>query len=89
MGDKKIRCGYRWFASDKIFRLFGKQDPMYPACRLHDGLYDNPGMLTRKQVDDLFYRRMLVEADHKNSSWLKLQAYVYYGLARAFGWLVW
>jgi|DEB0MinimDraft_10_1074344.scaffolds.fasta_scaffold37715_3 hypothetical protein len=89
MGDNKIRCGYRWFATDKIFKWLGTTDPMLPACTLHDALYDNAGSLTRKQVDDLFLRRMLVEATTVNSSWMKAQAYVYYGLARAFGWLVW
>lgn len=88
MKDTKLRCGYLWASTDWIYGLFNKVDPLTSSCVLHDNLYENPGNLNRYQVDQLFLQHMLKTASHKNSSLLKAQAYLYYGIVRAVGWLV-
>jgi hypothetical protein len=88
--DPCRRCGYMWLSTDWVFGLFGKKDPMREACRLHDDLFADPAGLTRKEVDDMFYRAMTVLIKEKGDKWyLYIQRDVYYGIVRSVGWLWW
>lgn len=87
--DPCIRCGYLFLNTDWIFRLFGKTDPMKPACSLHDSLYDRElnGDLSRKEADLLFLEAMKALVRDGKGSYT--QAYLYYYIARSTGWAVW
>jgi hypothetical protein len=92
--DPCYRCGYFALSSDWIFALFNSKDPMTPACKLHDQLYEiGPGIgMTRKQADDHFYDAMTIIVE-KYSGWKRRLLYVqrntYYGIVRATGGLYW
>lgn len=65
-----------------------KKDPFLQPCAVHDARFvesnTNPNM-TRKEVDKEFLNNMLDVARVQNKWWLVPKAYIYYGLARAFG----
>lgn len=89
--DPCYRCGWFLLSTDWMYGLFGKKDPFYKACALHDDLYTpelRPEGLTRKQADQLFLSAMrtIIKEEHKGNI---CQAYVYYGIARSLGWLYW
>lgn len=87
--DPCIRCGYFFLNTDWIFRFFGKEDLMKPACSLHDSLYDRElnGDLSRKEADLLFLEAM--KAIVRDGRGTYTQAYVYYYISRGLGWAVW
>lgn len=87
--DPCERCGYFFLNTDWIFRLWGKEDPMRPACALHDSLYDNSlnGGIPRKTADKVFYEAMLAIVREGKAT--KFQARLYYRIVRLTGWLVW
>lgn len=88
--DPFERCGYLWFNTDFLFGLFGKTDPLRAACVLHDKLYERNHGLSRKQVDKLFWDATQKIIEEKGGSvWLQMQARVYYGIVRSFGYFVW
>lgn len=67
-----------------------EKDSFYTACLLHDELYINNklhgGESLRREQDDKFLEVMLALSEGRAS---RLKAYVYYGLARGFGWIPW
>lgn len=87
--DPCVRCGYFFLNTDWIFRLFGKTDPMKPACSLHDSLYDRElnGGISRKDADTIFLEAMKAIVRSGKGSYT--QAYVYYYISRGLGWAVW
>lgn len=89
--DSEDRCGIWPFSTD----WFG-EDEFHQACKLHDNLFVQNELgitsLTRLDADRVFLRKMLSVADMYEGAarWgLRTKAYVYYGLARAFGWIAW
>jgi hypothetical protein len=84
--DKNIGGGY-W-----IFKL-PPGHPFTPAFQKHDewfGLKDKKQpTIGRKAADAELLAGMLQIAGERKSFWLKTQAYIYFGLARAFGKLLW
>jgi len=92
--DPCHRCGYYFLSSDWVFALFGSVDPMTPACKLHDELYEyGPSLgLTQLEADNLFYEAMTAIANQYK--WMKravlyAQRNTYYGIVRATGWAYW
>ena len=84
--DKEIGCGY-W-----KFKLRANH-PFTPACQWHDDIFEakEQGKTTysRNRADKGFLNAMLKIAAERKSRWLKIQAYVLWGLARTFGRIVW
>lgn len=84
--DKNIRCGYGPFS-------LRRGHPFEPACKTHDDVFaakdKGQPTISRNLADTNLLRDMLAIAKERNSAWLKVQAYIYYGLARAFGKIVW
>lgn len=72
--DKWVGCG--------ISTIWGLREdhPFKDACKLHDDLYSDNKGLSKKAVDLLFLREMQKVA---TTPWLKFQARLFYGLARA------
>lgn len=67
-----------------------ENDPFYYSCKLHDRLYTGTKyakVTTRKFADQTFLRDMLHIAG--NNLGLKAKAYIYYAIARSFGWAYW
>ncbi|CAK0769917.1 hypothetical protein CCP3SC15_4030003 [Gammaproteobacteria bacterium] len=62
--------------------------PFNPACVWHDRQYDllKPGESTER-IDKIFYSKMLLLCGE--SKWLRLQAEVFYQLARRYGQCRW
>jgi len=85
----KDKCGAYIFAtkSDSVFT---------PACRIHDLEYvkneTGEQNKTRLQIDKEFLQNLLVIANEHSGvrkTYLVTRAYMYYGLVRVFGGLVW
>lgn len=69
----------------------GEDDPFIRMCEIHDKSFvlkeQGQETLSRKEVDDRFLRAMLIRA---GDNWrLRARAYLYYGIARAFGGPFW
>lgn len=82
--DTEDRCGIKGISTTN--------DPFLPACKRHDHNYvlmGSGGGLSRKQVDDELLRDMKVIIEHTGKWWLLPKAYIYYGIARAFGYFYW
>lgn len=80
--DPEIGCGYG------LFRTTNTKDPFFTPCAYHDFAYGHkPNGISRKEADDLLLERCLEAAGDCTA--LKVRAYVYYGLARVVGKLVW
>ena len=78
-------CGVKPFA-------LPKEHPFTRICYVHDLIFDRKEAgenYTRGEADKLLLRGMLAIAKAKKSYRLRAEAYVYYGLARAFGGLFW
>lgn len=84
--DPNPACGYGPFRT-------GADDPFLRSCVVHDlryGQHDTGEELepyTRSRADREFLDNMLRQSG--DSLALKVRAYVYYGLVRSLGWLVW
>lgn len=86
--DTEDRCG--------IGVLSTTDDPFIGACRRHDHAYitwgdtnGNGVNKSRKQVDDELLRDMKTIIEQRGMWWLYPKAYIYYGIARAFGGWFW
>lgn len=89
LSDPKTECGDS--------RIWGRPGDIFAdACSLHDFHYQRKHdevaegeavTWARKDVDAAFLRLMLVRAGENKA--LKAQAYFYYGVVRAVGWLWW
>jgi len=70
-----------------------EDDPFYQACRRHDNRYlfsgEKRDPVKRREVDRDFFNDMIRIAEARKSRYLKVKAYVYYGVARAFGGWFW
>ena len=86
VADKKNRCGVFPFS-------LPEQHPFTPICKMHDQVFvaKEQGFPTggRKRVDIALLSGMLGVAKERKSLSLKMQAYLYYGLARTFGKIFW
>ena len=84
--DPEEQCGYGAFS-------LPKDHPFLVSCKMHDRLFESRDSgfktLTRKQADKALLDSMLKIARERKSFSLRLQAYAYYALARAFGGLFW
>lgn len=84
--DPNEACGYG------IFSL-PKDHPFEPACQMHDRIFESRDSgfksRTRSEADSALLASMLRIADERKSAKLRIQAYAFYGLARAFGALFW
>lgn len=84
--DKQIRCGY------SVFSL-PTDHPFTAACAAHDARFEEKeagaSTVSRNLADRRLLNDMLAIAKTKNSFKLKVQAYVLWGVARAFGKLFW
>lgn len=84
--DKDTRCGWRWFS-------LRKGHPFEPACMEHDKTFDDKENKVptdgRRAADNLLLAQMLGIAADRESKWLKVQAYLMYGIARVTGKLFW
>lgn len=68
--------------------------PFQPSFQMHDRIFGSRergfvGGFTRYEADRLLLDSMLRIARERKSTRLRAEAYVYYGLARAFGSLFW
>lgn len=83
---KEDECGWGPFQT-------GEDDPFLPFCHLHDFTYlehdTKEDGRTRTEVDRQFLDRMLLMATNRDSDWLKIKAYIYWGIARGIGWIPW
>lgn len=79
------RCGIGVFTT-------GKKDPMIIACEKHDKNYVkyklHGGEKLRAEVDARFLQDMK-EISKNRGIHIKAQSYLYYSLARLFGWIPW
>ena len=84
--DKEPGCGYGLFKT-------GEDDPLLRACDVHDARYGQHEVgkefepYSQARADREFLNNSLRLAG--GSKILKARAYIYYGLIRTFGWLVW
>lgn len=78
------RCGIGPFTT-------GPNDPMIKACQWHDQFYIENKLHGKESLraygDSRFYDKMKSIA--KNNLLLRIQAIIYYALARLFGWIPW
>lgn len=79
--DPIDRCGYA------IFSLPSSHE-FSEACSVHDETFLRKG-ISRNLADTRLLKDMLKIAKDKKSLKLKLQAYIFYGIARTFGKLFW
>jgi hypothetical protein len=87
--DNKDTCG--------LWPLSYDDPDFLSACSVHDASYVNKELrrqtMSRKEADKWFLRNMLSKVDSESSRLKKVtmrgRAYVYYGLARVVGGLVW
>lgn len=83
MRDEKTGCG--------LSRLWFLPDLFVEACSRHDQEYElaHAGEQTRtaREVDSRLLSDMLLEAG--TSLRKKALAYLFYGIARAYGWIYW
>ena len=91
--DPCARCGYLFLNTDWIFGLFGKTDPMTPACKLHDELYAiGPEIgMSRLEADNHFRDAMVLLTNKeigRKREFMQKQTKVYYGIVRSTGWLL-
>ena len=85
--DPIERCGWMFLSTSWIYGLRGKKDPFVSACGLHDRLYTKPYTQNRLEADREYLYEMLRLVEEGEGS--KKQAYAYYYVARATGWLFW
>lgn len=80
--DPEIGCGYG------LFRTKDTNDPFFTPCAYHDFAYGHkPKGLSRKAADKQLLQKCLEVAGDCTA--LKVRAYLYYGLARVIGGIVW
>jgi hypothetical protein len=67
--------------------------PFWPAFAVHDRIFASKAAgfptMGRRNADRALLRSMLTIAAEKQSASLRAQAFLYYGVARAFGKLFW
>lgn len=82
--DDKDECGIGPITT-------GQKDYFKSVCSFHDRMYvlkeEGKQPMSRKEVDKRFLKGMLILAG--NNILYKTQAYIYYGITRALGWIPW
>lgn len=68
-----------------------RNTPFKTACEWHDRAYSKNSFFqrngwTRKEVDDWFYRQILMLS---NGALDRMRAHLFYGIVRAVGWMYW
>lgn len=84
--DKSTRCGWNVFS-------LRKGHPFEKACAKHDQYFANKeaglGGMTRNRADKELLKDMLSIAKIRGSLILKIEAYIFWALARTFGRPLW